>query len=110
MWNATVPSEPKNAYDEPETVTETFDEVAAFVPTQAGTTEAPLCDQANVDKQAAEWSNLWEAEQTYIAPMFDMQLDMFKGLASFVVPLAALTFPADTGLGADNMAPRAFTS
>ena len=41
--------------------------------------------------------------------MFGLQLDMFKGLASSVIPLAATTFPADTGLGADNMAPRAFT-
>ena len=79
MWNATVPGEPNDRCDEPETTTETFDEIVAFIPAQAGTTEAPLCDQANVDKRAADWSNLWEAEQSYIAPMFDLQLDMFKG-------------------------------
>ena len=41
--------------------------------------------------------------------MFDRQLDMFKDLAPTLTPLTATTFPADTGLGEDNMAPRSFT-
>ena len=80
-WNATVPGEPNERNNEPETPAETFDEIAAFIPTQAGTTEAPLCDQANVDKQASEWGDLWETEQPYINPMFDLQLGIFIGLA-----------------------------
>ena len=102
MWNAAVPSEPSANSEDPEVPNDSFDEVAAFIPTQAGTTEAPLCDQANVDKQAAEWGNLWETKQTYVEPMLDLQLDMFQGLASSVIPLAASTFPADTGLSADG--------
>ncbi len=108
-WNAAVPGEPNEKDYEPDAQTETFDEIAAFIPTHAGTIEAPRCDQANVDRQASEWDDLWETQQPYVNPMFDLKLDMFKGLASSVIPVAATFFLADTGLGGDNMAPRAFT-
>ena len=40
-------------------------------------------------------------------PLFDLQLNMFIGLAAELIPLAAMTFPGNTGLGHDNIAPRA---
>jgi len=84
----------------------TFDELSTFVPNETGLIAAPLCDQANVDKQAKDWGKLWETEKAYTHPLFDMQLDMFLGLAAELIPLAAMTFPSETGLGHDNIAPR----
>ena len=49
---------------------------------------------------------LWEAEKANTHPLFDMQLDMFLGLAAELIPLAAMTFPSETGFGHDNIAPR----
>jgi hypothetical protein len=68
---------------------------------------APLCDQGSVDKQGSEWGTLWEEHATYVNPLFNLQLEMFNDLAHDLIPLAASTFPGDTGLGEDNMAPRA---
>jgi len=38
--------------------------------------------------------------------MLDLQLEMFEDMAAELIPLAAITFPSDTGLGHDNIAPR----
>ena len=64
---------------------------------------------ANVDKQGTEWAELWETEKAYINPLFDLQLEMFLGPAAELIPLVAMTFPGETGLGHDNIAPRALT-
>ena len=49
---------------------------------------------------------LWVTEKNYVNPMFDLQMNMFEGMATELIPLAAMTFPSDTGLGHDNIAPR----
>ena len=48
----------------------TFDDATPFVPNDTGILLAPLCDQANVDKQAIDWAALWETEKAYVNPMF----------------------------------------
>ena len=88
---------------------DTYDELSTFVPDDLGVLTAPLNDQGNVDKQAAEWGELWQSSAVYTAPVFDMQLEMFIDMADEIIPQVALTFPGDTGLGQDNIAPRAFT-
>jgi hypothetical protein len=85
------------------------DDLCTFVPDDTGILTAPLGDQANVDKQGKEWAELWLTKQKYINPLFDLQLNMFKGLAADLIPIAAMTFPGDTGLCADNMSLRAVT-
>ena len=77
------------------------------MPDQAGVLTAPLGDQANVDKEGVDWAKLWLTKKPYIHPLFDLQIAMFKGLAAELLPIAAMTFPGDTGLGHDNIAPRA---
>ena len=46
-------------------------------------------------------------ECQYEQPMFELQREFFTDLAPELIPLAAATFPGDTGLGEDNVAPRA---
>ena len=60
-----------------------------------------------MDKQGADWATLWRTENPYTHPLFDLQLKMFEGLAAELIPIAAMAFPGDTGLGHDNIAPRA---
>ena len=39
--------------------------------------------------------------------MFNLQIEMFQDMAPELINIAANTFPNDTGLGEDNVAPRA---
>ena len=84
-----------------------FDEISTFVPDDTGVLAAPLCEQANVDEQTDTWAERWETEKAYQHPTFNLDLDMFIGLAAELIPIAAMTFPGDTGLGHDNFSPRA---
>ena len=106
-WNNAVQAEDDAQGDTNEIEQSTFDDIAEFTPDEANLLVAPLCDQASVDQQASTWGELWLTECEYKQPMFELQRDMFIDLAPDLIPLAAATFPGDTGLGEDNVAPRA---
>ena len=82
---------------------------AQWVPAIVGRTDpVPLHDQADVDREATKWGKFWRDGAGLACP-FNGD-DHFPQLALLLVPalmLAALSFPPDTGLGSDNISPRA---
>jgi hypothetical protein len=70
--------------------------------------EVPLSDQAAVDKQADEWGTLWQELKEYEAPAFNIDEAPLQALLPDAICPAAASFPIGTGLGADNISPRAF--
>ena len=68
----------------------------------------PICDQAQVEREAAEWAGQWAANAPYLHPVFPPELLQALPPASPAqIREAACTFPVSTGIGADNFAPRA---
>ena len=68
----------------------------------------PLAEQAAVDLEAKGWAHQWATGDRYTQPVFDTaSLTVLPLLAVFAMRAAALTFPAGTGLGGDNVSPRA---
>ena len=69
-------------------------------------TDIPLCDQATVDLEAEKWAKLWNEGASY--PRLDFeQPPMLDDLLLHTIRAAAASFPLQTGVGADNVAPRA---
>jgi hypothetical protein len=69
----------------------------------------PLAEQAAVDVEAAGWSRQWAMDDRYTQPIFDrLLMAALPSLTVLALRVAATTFPAGTGLGGDNVAPRAF--
>lgn len=66
----------------------------------------PLSDQAVVDKEAEDWAGLWQEGQSYNNLHFG-SLEAAPPTSPEQIRKAALSFPIHTGLGADNVAPRA---
>ena len=70
----------------------------------------PLSDQACVDLECNKWADLWQTEAEYRSPEFGtLQEEPLHLLSTWALKQAALSFPPGTGLGADNVAPRALT-
>ena len=68
----------------------------------------PLCEQAEVDKEAAMWSKLSNSNDEYKNIDFgDVNNFDIRAIKGIDIVEAAKTFPVSTGLGADNFAPRA---
>ena len=66
-----------------------------------------LSDQADVEQEADNWATLWEESADYdlrCDPPLDQAL---QPLLPFALRSAAMSFSASTGVGADNVAPRA---
>ena len=70
-------------------------------------TRAPLCDQAHVENTANAWGELWEEMATYTEPLVDIAAEPFSQLLPWAITRACESFPLNTGLGGDNIAPRA---
>ncbi len=69
--------------------------------------QTPLCDQAAVEAEADTWASLW-AEGAQYQLTFDLEHEAPPAaLQVDVVRRSAMSFPAHTGLGCDNIAPRA---
>ena len=66
----------------------------------------PLSDQAAVEAEADRWAALW-AEGCQYRDVVDPSGDPPAALTAAELRAAALTFPPFTGVGADNIAPRA---
>jgi endonuclease/exonuclease/phosphatase family metal-dependent hydrolase len=68
----------------------------------------PLSDQATVEQQANDWAEIWQEEASYCEPDFgDLRGEQLAPLWPWAIIEAVSTFPVGTGLGADNVAPRA---
>ena len=66
----------------------------------------PLSDQAAVERDAKEWADLWRAGEEY-SVIFGDNIDPLPPLTISDLKNAAMTFPNNTGLGSDNVSPRA---
>ncbi len=68
----------------------------------------PLSDQAAVQQEADEWASLWQVAKEYDeeVPLM-LEPAALEKLAPWAISAAASTFPAATGVGADNVAPKA---
>ena len=73
--------------------------------------KAPLADQMVVESHADELAHLWQEGEDYVLPPWpeEQQHQRLEQLLPWAIRTAASTFPIGTGLGADNIAPRAFT-
>ena len=69
--------------------------------------DVPLCDQAAVELEADAWGTQWNECGTYQARVDVTHSMPPAALQVSMVRKAAMSFPAHTGLGADNIAPRA---
>lgn len=69
----------------------------------------PLGEQQEVDAETDGWAKLWLAKDVLELPAdWDDNRDALPTMTSGDLRRAALTFPADTGKGVDNVSPRAF--
>ncbi len=68
---------------------------------------APLSDQAAVEEEATAWANLWQVKQPYDQPHFDCSQEHLAPIVPWAIATAAVSFPAGTGLGSDNISPKA---
>ena len=67
----------------------------------------PLADQAAVEKEANTWAQLWKSDDQYCMPSFSAPSEQLGALYPCALRMAASSFPIGTGLGSDNIAPRA---
>ena len=85
------------------------DDDAVIAESNAGQhTKVPLCDQSAVELEAKEWAKLRQEGKEYVGPDMPQEPEMVQALMPGAIAAAAATFPIATGLGADNIAPRAF--
>ena len=82
------------------------DSIATTAPVDA--CSVPLSDQAVVEQEAEVWAELWMEGSQYVEPAFQMEEAALADLLPAALVTAASTFPLGTGLGCDNIAPRAF--
>ena len=59
------------------------------------------------EKEAVKWATLWQSGMHYPAIQIPGHLEQLQPLTSWAIKEAARTFPIGTGLGADNISPRA---
>ena len=69
--------------------------------------ETLLNHQAEVEVAANEWAKLWKEEEPQFQPPSGPLDSTLPELTAQDIRAAAETFPVDTGLGADNISPRA---
>lgn len=69
---------------------------------------AVMADQAAVELEANKWAKLWKEKEPYPNPVGAPPEEHFLDLMPEAIEEASETFPRNTALGADNVAPRAF--
>ena len=68
----------------------------------------PLSDQASVDRESEKWAGEWASRAVYSEPSFlSLAAERLPALALLAARCAIATFPAGTGVGDDNIGPRA---
>ena len=100
--NDAIPSDPVEENDDHPLE----DELSPFLPTTVGR-QVPLSDQATVEAKADEWGSLWEECSDYRAPCIDVSNSTIADMLPWAIRNAAASFPVNTGLGSDNISPRA---
>ena len=55
------------------------------------------------------WDDLWQVDKQYWLPIFPQDVQRLRPLFPCALRSAAASFPVGTGLGADNISPRALT-
>ena len=73
----------------------------------ASTDAVPLSDQAAVDTNAEGWATLWKEGQAECRLTSPITCEALEQLLPAAIVAAATSFPVGTGLGADNISPRA---
>jgi len=71
--------------------------------------EAVLSDQADVELEANGWAHLWQEGSQYTGDCPPFGSEAMQPLYPIALRRSAASFPAGTGLGADNAAPRAIS-
>ena len=95
--------------ENPEACEQYLDEAFASNPAaQHMEVQTPLCDQAVVEAEADKWGQLWQENRSYTLGGSQCDLAALQLLSPWAIKLAASSFPVGTGLGVDNIAPRAF--
>ena len=68
----------------------------------------PLHSQQEVEREARSWATIWQADSQPPAPVWPAIMgEPLPGLCLIAALQACAAFPADTGLGWDNLHPRA---
>jgi len=70
---------------------------------------AILADQAAVEHEANQWGSLWRENGNYKSPVGPPPDEHFLPLMPMAIGDAADSFPINTALGCDNVAPRAYS-
>ena len=76
---------------------------------------APAADQVTVERETEEWASWWQTQKEYIDPFLDDEVrhqaehDCANLLPLTItdIRMAARSFPIGTGVGVDNVSPRA---
>ena len=100
--NDAVPSDPD---DGPGLLDD--DQVVLDSQEAAARAKVPLCDQAAVEQEAYRWGALWQEGEQYAGPDLPEDPGQLAALMPDAVLAAARTFLLGTGLGGDNISPRA---
>ena len=109
-WHDGIPSENRTAdsNDEDTNVVEDDDALLIRYNEHAAKRQTPLADQAAVDAERSKWASLWKEDDSYnVSIIEDSECDALALLCPWAIKQAAVTFPPGTGLGADNVSPRA---
>ncbi len=96
--------------ESPDEDADTFDEQMSFQLDTTTNAVVPLSDQASVEVERQKWEPLWQVGEEY--PELEFPDDpenqhQLQALMPWAIRRAADSFPMGTGLGADNIAPRA---
>ena len=83
------------------------------VPPRIWAPGSPVCtdvlsDQADTEREADYWAQLWNEHMLYVDKCDPHDTAVLEPLMPWALRQAALSFPAGTGLGADQVAPRAY--
>ena len=90
------------------------DDLEAYIPAANaesqcdGEARAPLHDQAQVEAEADGWAKQWNEGGQYDLVIDPTSSPQLEPLLPWAIRRAALLFPSDTGVGCDNISPRAF--
>jgi len=71
-------------------------------------TPEPLSDQADVEAEGSFWGSLWQTGQEYDVDIDPVGTEALTPLLPWALRASAASFPYNTGVGAENVAPRAF--
>ena len=100
----------ENIADNESCITSSDDQLLLDYANRCPNALVPLSEQAAVDAECSKWASLWKEGECYNAPDFgQLSEEPLQLLSVWAIRQAAATFPSGTGLGADNISPRAMS-